>query len=272
MTTRRLFFVFAALLVAARAEAQFAADNRVPAEQYHVELSMRFWTPTPTLQLSTGSLASAGVGAVDFVREFGIAKDRFAEFELTSKPGRKHKVHYSSIPLTYAADATISRTVQFGGLTIPVSAPASATFDWKLKRYGYEWDFVTADHGYFGLLIEVKDNKLNATISALPYGSDSLDLHVWVPTVGLAARAYPHKMFSVTGEFNVEVTRFKGFDKLKTDWDGKYVDFDVYGTVNFGRNFAVHSGYRSLVVNYTSTSDTADMKMKGLYWGGNVRF
>jgi hypothetical protein len=244
----------------------------MPAEQYHVELSLRFWTPTPQLELSTGSLTTLGIGAVDFVREFGLGNDRFTEYEFTSKPGRKHKLHYSSIPIRYSADAVISKTIQFGGITVPVSAPASTDFDWRLRRYGYEWDFVSASRGYVGLLTDVKDNKLNASISAGPYGSDTLDLHVWVPTVGLAARAYPHRMFSLSGDFNVEVTRFKGFDRLKTDWDGKFVDFDVYGTVNLGRNFALHTGYRSIVVDYTSASDVANIRMKGMYWGGNVRF
>jgi hypothetical protein len=272
MTMRRFFFVLAALLVASRADAQFNADNRAPGEQYHVELSLRFWTPTPQLQLSTGSLASLGVGAVDFVQEFGLANERFREYAVTSKAGRKHKLHYSSIPVKYSAETLISRTLQFGSLTVPISVPASTTFDWRLRRYGYEWDFVARDRGYVGLLTEVKDNKLNASVAAGPFGSEALDVHVWVPTVGAAARVYPHRMVSISSDFGVEITRFKGFDRLKNDWDGKYVDFDLYGTVNFGRNVGVLAGYRSILVDYTSSSDTANMRLKGLYWGGNVRF
>jgi len=90
--------------------------------------------------------------------------------------------------------------------------------------------------------------------------------------VGLGARAYPHRLISITGEFGVEVTRFKGLDRLKTDWDGHFVDFDVYGTVNMGRNVAIQGGYRSIRVDYTSDTDTANLRLKGLYWGGNLRF
>ena len=43
-------------------------------------------------------------------------------------------------------------------------------------------------------------------------------------------------------------------------------------TVNAGHNFAILGGYRSLKVDYTSDTDTANMRMKGFYWGGNVRF
>jgi len=118
----------------------------------------------------------------------------------------------------------------------------------------------------------VKDNKFSANISAGPYGSQSTDVRVWVPTVGLGGRVYPHRLVSVTGEFGLEVTRFKGFDKLKTDWDGHFVDFDIYSTVNMGHNVAVQGGYRSMRVDYTSASDTANMRLKGIYWGGNLRF
>jgi len=34
----------------------------------------------------------------------------------------------------------------------------------------------------------------------------------------------------------------------------------------------VQAGYRSMRVDYTSNTDTANLKMKGWYWGGNVRF
>jgi hypothetical protein len=270
MVTTRAALVLALLLAATRADAQFQSDKGA-GEQYHVEFSVRFWSPAPELALSTGSLASLGIGQVDFVQEFGIEKQRFTEYNVTSKAGN-HKVHFASIPIRYSKDAAINRTIQFGGLTVPVSAAASTTVDWRLRRYGYEWDFVAADRGYLGLLTEVKDNRFSASISAGPYGSESTDVHVWVPTVGLGARVYPHRLISVTGEFGVEVTRFKGFDRLKTDWDGHFVDFDVFGTVNLGRNVALQTGYRSLRVDYTSDSDTANLRMKGMYWGGNLRF
>jgi hypothetical protein len=270
MMTKRAALFLAALLAATRAEAQFQSDKGA-GEQYHVEFSLRFWSPTPELSLSTGSLANLGVGPVDFVQAFGIEKDRFTEYSVTSKAG-KHKFHYGTIPINYSKDMVITRTIQFGNVTVPISAPASTNIDWRLRRYGYEWDFVSADRGYVGLITDVKDNRFSANVTAGPYGSEDADLRVWIPTVGLGARVYPHRLISITGEFNVEVTRFEGFDRLKTDWDGHFVDFDVYGTINLGRNVAVQGGYRSLRVDYTSDSDTANMRLKGMYWGGNLRF
>jgi hypothetical protein len=271
MTIRRAAFGFlVVLLVASRADAQFQSDKGA-GEQYHVEFTLRFWSPTPQMQLSTGSLANLGIGPVDFVQEFGIEKERFTEYSVISKAG-KHKVRYSSIPISYTKEAVVTRTIQFGGLTVPVTAPVSTEVDWRLRRYGYEWDFVAGDRGYLGMLTDVKDNKFTANITAGPYGSQDADVRVWVPTIGVGARAYPHRLISVTGEFGVELTRFKGFDRLKTDWDGHYADWDIYGTGNLGRNVGVQVGYRSIHVDYESDSDSADLKMKGLYFGGNLRF
>src|SRR5688500_1439829 len=53
----RLFtsVAFAALLIASRAEAQFApAPEVAPAEDFNVELGLMFWQPTPELSLTTG--------------------------------------------------------------------------------------------------------------------------------------------------------------------------------------------------------------------------
>ena len=269
MTMRRAAFFLVVLLAASRVDAQ--SSDAGAGEQYKVEFTLRFWSPTPQMQLSTGSMANLGIGPVDFVQEFGIDKDRFMEYSVTSKAG-KHKVRYGSIPFSYKKDAVITRTIQFGGITVPVSAPASTEVDWRLRHYGYEWDFVSADRGYIGMIADVKDNKFSANIDAGPYGTEDADVRVWVPTIGLGMRAYPHRLMSVTGEFGVEVTRFKGFEKLKNDWDGHFVDWSLYGTANAGRNVGIEFGYRSMHVDYTSDSDTADLRMKGLYFGGNLRF
>jgi hypothetical protein len=155
---------------------------------------------------------------------------------------------------------------------VPVSAPASVEVDWRLRKYGYEWDFLQADRAYLGLLTDVKDNKFSANISAGPYGSDDADVRVWIPMVGLGVRGYAHRLVSFTGEWSLELTRFKGFEKLKRDWDGHSVDWDLYSTINAGKNFGVQAGYRSMRVDYTSSTETANLKMKGWYWGGNLRF
>jgi hypothetical protein len=57
-----------------------------------------------------------------------------------------------------------------------------------------------------------------------------------------------------------------------SDNEGTYVNFDLFGTVNFTNNFGVQAGYRDLKVDYVIDLDSGDLRLKGFTLGGVVRF
>ena len=59
---------------------------------------------------------------------------------------------------------------------------------------------------------------------------------------------------------------------IDEDYGGSYFDFDIYGTVNFNDYVGAQGGYRSFDVFYKVEQDTGDMQVRGLYFGGVVRF
>ena len=61
-------------------------------------------------------------------------------------------------------------------------------------------------------------------------------------------------------------------DSLSDEFSAKLFDFDIYGTVSLGRNVGIQGGYRSVVAEYLVDEDSGDLKLKGLYFGGLVRF
>ena len=78
MRIRLLATLLFTVMIAARAEAQFNVPDPAPGENFHVELGLMFWTPTPGIEIQTGGLASAGIPGVDFVRERGRKRDGVA--------------------------------------------------------------------------------------------------------------------------------------------------------------------------------------------------
>ena len=156
MQIRLVAALLLSLLLASRAEAQFRVPNPAPGEQFHVELGLMFWKPTPGLQIQTGSLAALGESEVDFVQEFGIENERFNEFRAVMKAAKKHKIRVSHVLAEYDAATTLQRTIVFGGQTFPVSVPATADLKWGVWRFGYEWDFVAMDRGVVGVVTELK--------------------------------------------------------------------------------------------------------------------
>jgi len=266
----RTSVVLAVLLLATRAEAQFAAPEPiVPAEDFKVELGLMFWQPTPELSLTTGD---DRVGTVDFVEEFGISEESFREFRAVLKPARKHKIRFSYLTFRYDQDAVLQRTITFQNLTFPVSADANADINWDLYRFGYEWDFISRSRGFVGLITELSFNRVEADVTATGQVlgqtqslSASVNQDAPVPTIGGIARGYLGEYVSVTSEFTA--FRYEG-DTFR----GKFYDFDLYGAAHLGKNLGAQVGYRSVTVDFLVDNDAGDMKMKGPYFGGFLRF
>jgi hypothetical protein len=257
------------LLAIVPAFAQFNAPAPIaPGEDYRVEVGAMFWSPTPELAINSDSLDVIGVGEVDFVQEFAIEKKRFTEYRVTLKPGRKHKLRFQYIPISYDPEPVIlERTIVFAGRTFNVGLPADADVEWRMYRFGYEYDFVSRTQGFLGVIAELKHNNVRAQIDS-PIGTELAEETAPVPGIGIIGRGYLTEYVSITGEF----TGFKMLDSFTEEFDGEFWDFDIYGTVSLGRNVGVQAGYRSIDVEYVGGEDLGRLKLKGLYFGGVVRF
>lgn len=251
--------VAAFTLFAPRANAQ-----TLPAEDHVVELGVMLWKPSPELTISTPALAGTGVNDVNFVQEFGLEDKAFREFRAVL--GRKHKVRVGFVSLKYDADTTIKRTIVFQGRTFNIGVPASTDIKWDLWTFGYEWDVVSRERGFFGAIVDVKYNKITASIDSPALASTaSVDTTAPVPTFGVIGRAYVAPMVALTAEFT-------GLSLHRDAFEAKFLDVDIYSTVSFARNVGVQAGYRSVVAEYLVDDDRGSLKMKGPYVGGVVRF
>lgn len=254
----RLLTVLSALFV-------FTTTPSLAQAQDHVaELGVMFWRPSPTITLSTDALAGTNINEVDFVEEFAIADKWFPEFRATV--GRSHKFRFSYVNVKYDEEAIIQRTITFQGRTLTLGEPATAELDWKLFKLGYEWDFVSREQGFFGVIADVKFNNIEASIDSPRLTSAAVtDVSAPVPTIGVAGRGYLSPMVSIGGEFS-------GLKVSRDDFDVKVFDFDINGAFTVTPNFGAQVGYRSVTADYIIDEDTGDLKMQGPYIGAIVRF
>ena len=81
----------------------------------------------------------------------------------------------------------------------------------------------------------------------------------------VVGRGYIAPMVSIGGEFS-------GLKLGREEVDIKFFDFDINGIVSIGRHVGAQVGYRSVIADYIVDEDTGDLKMKGPYFGGVVRF
>lgn len=262
-----LVFCFA-VLSAAPAHAQYGrgSSNRATGETYHVEIGGYLWNPTPDILISSEQFGLTG-DPIDFVADLGIEKKQHTQLKVVLRPGTKHKFRFEYTPLKYDAEGVIARDVVFNGIRFPISLPVATELIWKAYRFGYEWDFLYMDRGFVGVVLEAKYTDVEATLSNV-IDTEFVRARAPIPAIGVIARGYVMPNVSITGEFGA----FKLPGGIDDDYRGRYFDFDLYGTVNFTDNFGAQGGYRSFTVFYKVDEDEGDLKMKGLYFGGVVRF
>ena len=274
--TARLTACFALALAVGASTAsaqykQYPTGQPATGERYHVEAAFGLWSPTPELLVSSESLGIVGT-EIDGVADLGMEKTRFTEFRVVLRPGKKHKLRFQYIPILFEAEQPrLQRAIVFNGIKYNVGVPVNSSLDWKAYRFSYEYDFIYRDRGFLGFVVDAKytDVEVNLQSPVLP-DPEYTRARAPIPALGLIGRVYPLGNVSLTAE----LTGFKlpaSVDEQER-YDGKYIDFDIYGTLNLTNNFGVQAGYRSIDVMYKVDEDNGDFRLKGLYFMGVARF
>jgi len=148
-----------------------------------------------------------------------------------------------------------------------VGLPVNTTADLTTYRFGYEYDFVARDRGFLGVLLDLKYTDVSVALDS-PIGAEFTEQAAPIPTIGLVGRGYVMPSVAVGGE----VSFFKIPENLADEYQGRYLDYDFYGLVNFTNNVGAQIGYRSIDVSYAVDLDSGTLKFDGVYVAGLVRF
>jgi hypothetical protein len=254
--------------VAAPLRAQEHISDPATGEKYHVEVAGDFWFPSPNITITSQALTREALGTpIDFVTDLGIEQTRFKQLRFVLRPGRKHKLRFEYTPIGYQAVGTLKRDIIFNGQKYSLALPVASDLEWKAYRFTYEYDFVSRDRGFVGLLLEVKYTDVNAELSNVLV-SEFVEAKAPIPTIGVIGRGYVAPNISITGELSGLGTG----SIFGEDYRAHYIDFDLYGTVNFNDYVGAQVGYRTFNVFYHVKEDEGDLVLKGLYLGGVVRF
>lgn len=257
-------------LAAAPARAQYGVkkiSDPATGENYHVEVGGYFWNPTPDIAITSKGLGIVG-SRIDFVNDLGIQKTRFKQLKVVLRPGQKHKLRFEYTPITYDAVGKLKASIIFNGQRYDVSLPVTTNLQWKAYRFAYEYDFIYRDRGFFGLLLETKYTEVQATLSNV-LDTEFVSAKAPIPAIGAIGRVYVAPNISITGELSGLTTGSLGGN----DYRAHFADFDLYTSVNFTDHVGAQAGYRSFNVFYhIKESDEGTLILKGLYFGGVVRF
>lgn len=255
-------------LSAAVAQAQYRvpATSAVVGEKYNIEVSYNFWSPTPTAIVNSEALGILGTD-VDLVADLGIEKHVLKDLRIVLRPAKKHRFRISYLPMNYDAESQVKREFVFNGLRYRVGLPVATTAQFTAWRFGYEYDFLYRERGFLGVLLDVKYTDVNVGLNS-PIGDEFTKAVAPIPTIGGVGRVYAAKNLAL----NAEASYFKIPESASDEYQGRYVDFDLYATYNPHPNVGVQAGYRSIDVFYDAKNDSGTLTFKGLYFGATLRY
>ena len=255
-------------LSAAAAQAQYQVPNTsgVVGEKYNIEVSYNFWKPTPVAIVNSEALGILGTD-VDLVEDLGIEKHYLKDLRIVLRPAKKHRFRINYLPITYEAESQVKREFVFNGLRYRVGLPVATTAKFTAWRFGYEYDFLYRERGFLGVLVDVKYTDVNVGLNS-PIGDEFTKAVAPIPTLGGVARVYAAKNVAL----NAEASYLKIPESASDEYQGRYVDFDIYATYNPHPNVGVQAGYRSIDVFYDAKNDSGTLTFKGLYFGATVRY
>jgi hypothetical protein len=269
-----LTIAFVVVVGSSTAAAQFSPrtfNQPETAEDYHIEGGIDLWLPTADVTISSTSLGIAGTD-IDFKSDLGLVDQKMPAFHAQFKAGR-NKLRFQFVPIGYTQSAALRRDIIFNGQRYRAGLTVNSTVDWKAYRFGYEFDIVKRSRGFLGVIAEVKYTDVGATLTALVPGT-AITINEFdharapIPAIGGVGRVYIVPNFSVTAD----ITGFTLPGNTIKDATGHFFDLDISGTFNFNNNVGIRGGYRAFDVNYGFRTDSGSFTLKGLYFGGVVRY
>lgn len=235
-------------------------------EDYIVELGAGLWSPIPRISASSEQFGITGT-TIDFGPDLGMTRQIHREFKVTFKPGRRHKLRISYLSMNYQQKSVIPRQIIFQGIRYNEGQAVNSTVAWNVWRLGYEFDIVSRDRGYFGLILETKLTEVGTELED-SINSEFSKTRAPIPAIGAIARVYVSRFTPITAE----VTAFQIPDNLVNNYRLNLIDFDIYTTVNLTEKLGISIGYRSMDMSYLFERDSGHFIVKGLYLSGALRF
>jgi hypothetical protein len=259
----------ALFVVAAPAAAQYQPrplNDPATGETWHIEATADWWMPTADMVVASESLGIQG-SSIDLKRDLGVTDQRFPQLQLQLRPSPRHKFRFQYSPIKYVASATLPHDIVFNGIRYRLGLPVNSSLDWKTYRIGYEYDFVVKNRGFVGFIVEAKYTDVKVQLDS-PLATEFARARGPIPALGGIGRVYVVPNISITGE----LTAFKIPDSIDSRYNAHYLEWELYGTVNFTDHIGLKGGFHNTDVGYLIKTDSGTFVLRGLFFGAVLRY
>lgn len=262
--------LLSALLIAGSLEVAIA-DDRGPIDQ-DFQLSVGgFFMSTDTRVRLDGSGAQTGTD-VDWESEFGLEDKNNVRIDAFWRFAERHKVRLMAFQNNRSGSRTLTRDIDFGGTTYPVTTVVEAGLDQGIYELAYEYAFMRQEGlelaGSFGIHAIELAASLRGDVAG-PGGGGSAVVEEEASTTGPLPVLGFRVLWNMGNNFYLD--GLAQFFYIQFDnSEGRLYDYKVGVTWFPARNFGVGLGYNSFVTRLEVEKDNFTGRLRMGYGGAQA--
>lgn len=210
------------------------------------DLDVYKWRMTGSWWFSgpTGSFTGkANSGTFDLNRDFGFGDYSTFTGTMDWRFKRKHHLLFGTSPVSSSRTTTLTRTIEFEGITYAVGASVSADITSLAFAPGYEYDIIRRNHIAFSIVTQCYLVHTSATLkgTANVNGESQFreakgSVFAPLPVVGPHARWYPLRSGRLAIDSSIQGMSFFGY--------GNFITAKGTGDILLSRHWRANLGYQ----------------------------
>jgi len=217
---------------------------------------------------ASARVSDGAIGTLfDFKQDLGLTDKDVPEGRFVWTIGPHSRLRFAYLDVAYHGDATVTRTIEFSGVTYTVGTRVLTDLEKQYMRVGWVWQFVRSAGGKFrlGTILELKRLKIDATLQApelAPPVRERDGFDGVQPSLGIAIDVNPHRA----------VNLFIEGSGIAAGNRGSMVDAEAGVRVFPIANFGLLAAYRVLDLRLDNKPDYAKLRIAGPFVGLSVRW
>ena len=240
------------------------AAAQIAAAQNTIEFEGRYWIPQFSSQIR---VEQNGVGTdIDARRDLGMTNTNFPQGSVAWRRGWS-RLSFTYTPLDFSGDQSINQTVVFHGRQYTVGTRVQSELSVQHLQLSWTYELIHVKNGMFrvGPVLEADGFLMHGRITApalMPPVSESEDLSVGLPCLGLAILIQPHRRLEIYGQ--VAGMQVGGY--------GYFIGSDSGVRLQPFKLLLLSAGYQTFNLHVDDSPDFFQLQLRGPFVGAGIRF
>lgn len=229
-----------------------AEDSVVPAhpmmsDRYFLSLGWFFGDSNTQANVNSGTV---GVGSfIDFENDLGLDERKSVpQLAFRMRLSQRWRLEADYVKTERQHDRQLSRTIEFGNLSIPLNASVNTSFTYEDIRLGVGYSFFRRKDKEVGIGLGVHETKLTASLETSSAGSERASKSAPLPTLSI------YSDVALTDRWLLSM-RLDRLAMSVGDTDGSVSNTGITFVYQPWRHFNIGFGYRDISTQISSTGD-----------------